>query len=146
VVRNSIDNPVFLIFLLIFAVSINFLASTHFLVILFAGVLSTTFYRTLKQKYYYSFAAVIIAFLLIELNMGLKPFSLSLLSYFLYLFIIPRYEQNQINTFLYVIFFYIGLGIIWYIFFNFDSFFSYILIINLIIDLILVGIFLWILD
>ncbi len=74
--------------------------------------------------------------------MGLKPFSLSLLSYFVYLFIIPRYEQNQINTFLYVIFFYIGLGIIWYIFFNFDSFFSYILIINLIIDLILVGIFL----
>ncbi|MBP6289724.1 MAG: hypothetical protein KA355_03820, partial [Aliarcobacter sp.] len=61
-VKNSIDNPVFLIFLLIFAVSINFLASTHFLVILFAGVLSTTFYRTLKQKYYYSFAAVIIAF------------------------------------------------------------------------------------
>ena len=86
-VRNSIDNPVFLIFLLIFAVSINFLASTHFLVILFAGVLSTTFYRTLKQKYYYSFAAVIIAFLLIELNMVLKPFSLSLLSYFVYLFL-----------------------------------------------------------
>ena len=141
-VRNSIDNPVFLIFLLIFAVSINFLASTHFLVILFAGVLSTTFYRTLKQKYYSSFAAVIIAFLLIELNMGLKPFSLSLLSYFLYLFIIPRYEQNQLNIFLYIIFFYIGLGIMWYIFFNFDSFFSYILIINLFIDLILVGIFL----
>ena len=141
-VKNSIDNPVFLIFLLIFAVSINFLASTHFLVILFAGVISTAFYRTLKQKYYYSFAFVIIAFLLIELNMGLKPFSLSLLSYFVYLFIIPRYEQNQLNTFLYVIFFYIGLGIIWYIFFNFDSFFSYILIINLIIDLILVGIFL----
>ena len=92
-VKNSIDNPVFLIFLLIFAVSINFLASTHFLVILFAGVISTAFYRTLKQKYYYSFAFVIIAFLLIELNMGLKPFSLSLLSYFVYLFII-YYKPN----------------------------------------------------
>lgn len=141
-VRNSIDNPVFLIFLLLFSVSINFLASTHFIVILFAGVLSTVFYRTLKQKYYYSFALVVLSFLFIELNMGLKPFSLSLLSYFIYLFIIPRYEQNQISILLNVLFFYFVLGIIWYVFFNFASFFSYILIINLMIDLILVGIFL----
>lgn len=141
-VKNSIDNPVFLIFLLIFSISINFLASTHFLVILFAGVLSTLFYRTLKQKYYYSFTLVVLSFLFIELNMGLKPFSLSLLSYFVYLFIIPRYEQNQISILLNVIFFYFVLGVIWYIFFNFESFFSYILIINLVIDLIIVGIFL----
>ena len=141
-VKNSIDNPVFLIFLLIFAVSINFLASTHFLVILFAGVISTLFYRTLKQKYYYSFALVVLSFLFIELNMGLKPFSLSLLSYFVYIFIIPRYEQNQISILLNIIFFYFILGVIWYIFFNFESFFSYILIINLVIDLIIVGIFL----
>ncbi|AXK49152.1 hypothetical protein CRU87_08520 [Aliarcobacter trophiarum LMG 25534] len=141
-VRNSIDNPVFLIFLLLFSVSINFLASTHFVVILFAGVLSTVFYRTLKQKYYYSFALVVLSFLFIELNMGLKPFSLSLLSYFIYLFIIPRYEQNQISILLNILFFYFVLGIIWYVFFNFESFFSYILIINLMIDLILVGIFL----
>src|SRR5574344_908758 len=103
-VRNSIDNPVFLVILLIFSISINFLASTHFLVILFAGVLSTLFYRTLKQKYYYSFALVVLSFLFIELNMGLKPFSLSLLSYFVYIFIIPRYEQNQISILLNIIF------------------------------------------
>lgn len=145
-VRNSIDNPVFLVILLIFSISINFLASTHFLVILFAGVLSTLFYRTLKQKYYYSFALVVLSFLFIELNMGLKPFSLSLLSYFVYIFIIPRYEQNQISILLNIIFFYFILGVIWYIFFNFESFFSYILIINLVIDLIIVGIFLWSLD
>lgn len=141
-VRNSIDNPVFLVILLIFSISINFLASTHFLVILFAGVLSTLFYRTLKQKYYYSFALVVLSFLFIELNMGLKPFSLSLLSYFVYIFIIPRYEQNQISILLNIIFFYFILGVIWYIFFNFESFFSYILIINLVIDLIIVGILL----
>lgn len=145
-VRNSIDNPVFLVILLIFSISINFLASTHFLVILFAGVLSTLFYRTLKQKYYYSFALVVLSFLFIELNMGLKPFSLSLLSYFVYIFIIPRYEQNQISILLNIIFFYFILGVIWYIFFNFESFFSYILIINLIIDLVIVGILLWDLD
>ncbi|RBQ31532.1 hypothetical protein ACNSOS_02185 [Aliarcobacter vitoriensis] len=141
-VRNSLDNPVFIFFLLVFAVSINFLASIHFLVIIFAGIISTAFYRTLKQRYYYSFALVIIAFLFIELNMGLKPFSLSLLSFFVYLFIIPRYEQSHVNGFLYIIFFYIGLAIMWYIFFNFDTIFSYILIVNLIIDLIIFGIFL----
>ncbi|MFV7790237.1 hypothetical protein ACNSOP_10700 [Aliarcobacter lanthieri] len=141
-VRNSLDNPFFLFFLLIFAVSINFLASIHFLVILFAGVLSTAFYRTLKQKYYYSFVFVIIAFLLIELNMGLKPFSLSLLSFFMYLFIIPRYEQSHTNAFLYIIFFYIGLAILWYLFFHFENISIYILIINLIIDLLIFWIFL----
>ncbi|RBQ29392.1 hypothetical protein [Aliarcobacter vitoriensis] len=141
-VRNSLDNPVFIFFLLVFAVSINFLASIHFLVIIFAGIISTAFYRTLKQRYYYSFVLVIIAFLFIELNMGLKPFSLSLLSFFVYLFIIPRYEQSHVNGYLYIIFFYIGLAIMWYIFFNFDTIFSYILIVNLIIDLIIFGIFL----
>ncbi|QKF59516.1 hypothetical protein ACN2EN_07250 [Aliarcobacter lanthieri] len=141
-VRNSLDNPFFLFFLLVFAVSINFLASIHFLVILFAGVLSTAFYRTLKQKYYYSFGFVIIAFLIIELNMGLKPFSLSLLSFFMYLFIIPRYEQSHTNGFLYIIFFYIGLAILWYLFFHFENISIYILIINLIIDLLIFWIFL----
>lgn len=141
-VKNSLDNPFFLFILLLFVVSINFFASIHFVVILFAGILSSAFYRTLNQKYYYSFALVIISFLIIELNIGLKPFSLSLLSYFLYLFVIPRYEKRYINGFLYILFFYIGLALMWLIFYNVDSSIATILILNLILDLILFGIFL----
>jgi len=141
-VKNSLDNPIFLSFFLLFCVSVNFLASSHFIVLLFAGIISTAFYRTLKQKYYYSFALVVISFLIVELNMGFKPFSLSLLAYFVYLFIIPRYEQSNINGFIYIIFFYTCLAIISYIFYNSDLFFTLILAINLLIDLILFGVFL----
>lgn len=141
-VKNSLDNPFFLFFLLLFMVSVNFLASIHLIIMMFGGVISIAFYRTLKQKYYYSFAIVVISFLFIELNLGLKPFSLSLLSYFLYLFVIPRYEQSYLNNFLYIIFFYFGLAIIWYIFFNFSANSLYILFMNIVIDFIVFGIFL----
>ena len=142
-VKNSLDNPFFLFFLLMFMVGVNFLASIHLIVVMFAGVISIAFYRTLNQKYYYSLALVIISFLFIELNLGLKPFSLSLLSYFLYLFVIPRYEQSYINNFLYILFFYLGLAIMWYFFFNFTANSLYILVANILIDFLVFGIFLW---
>jgi len=139
--KNILDNPFFLFFLLLFAVSVSFISSIHFLVILFAGVLSNLFYRTIRQKYYYSFAFVIIAFLIIELNIGLKPFSLSLISLFMYIFIVPKYEDNHTSGFLYILIFYFVLSILWLIFFNFEIMDIYTLIINIIIDIVLFGIF-----
>lgn len=141
-VKNSLENPFFLLFLLFFAVSVNFILSIHFIIIIFAGILSNAFYKTLKQKYYYSLFFVVLAFLLIELNLGLKPFSLSLLSYFIYLFLIPRYEQRETNIFLYTVFFYLGLALIWYIFFDLNLHLAYVLFMNLLLDFILIGILL----
>jgi len=139
--KNILDNPFFIFFLLLFAVSVSFISSIHFLVILFAGVLSNLFYRTIRQKYYYSLAFVIIAFLIIELNIGLKPFSLSLISLFMYIFIVPKYEDNHTSGFLYILIFYLVLSILWLIFFNFEIMDIYTLIVNIIIDIVLFGIF-----
>jgi len=144
--RNNLDNPIFLFIVLIIAITVNTIASIHFLLIMFAGVLFTAFYRCLRKRYLYSLTFVILAFLFIEINSGLKPFSLSLLSLFIYVFILPRVDNsnsyNLINSFIYIIFFYIGLIIMWSLSFGIDERIFWSLITNLVIDLLFFGVFL----
>ncbi len=144
--RNNLDNPIFLFIVLILAVSINTIFSIHFLLIMLAGILFTAFYRCLRKRYLYSFAFVIIAFLFIEVNTGLKPFSLSLLSLFIYIFILPSVEKsfsyNFANSYIYIMFFYIGLIILWTFHFGISEEIFGVLLINTIIDLIFLGVFL----
>ena len=113
---------------------------------MFAGILFTAFYRCLKKRYLYSLTFVVIAFLFIEINTGLKPFSLTLLSLFIYVFILPKEESytsyNLSSSYIYIIFFYIGLLIMWSIMFGFDLNILIALFINLLIDLIFFGVFL----
>jgi hypothetical protein len=113
---------------------------------MFAGILFTAFYRCLRKRYLYSLAFVIIAFLFIEVNTGLKPFSLSLLSLFIYIFILPSMENsisyNSANAYIYIIFFYIGLIIMWTFYFGLTEEIFGVLIINTLIDLIFLGVFL----
>ena len=78
--RNNLDNPIFLFIVLIMAITVNIISSIHFLLITFAGILFTAFYRCLRKRYLYSLTFVVIAFLFIEINTGLKPFTLTLLS------------------------------------------------------------------
>ncbi|MDD3007874.1 MAG: hypothetical protein PHQ70_03275 [Arcobacter sp.] len=144
--RNNLDNPLFLFIVLIIAITINTIASIHFLLIMFAGILFTAFYRCLRKRYLYSLALVILAFLFIEINSGLKPFSLSLLSLFIYIFILPKVDNstsfNLINSYIYIMFFYIGLTIMWALSFGMDERIFLSLIVNLIIDLLFFGVFL----
>jgi hypothetical protein len=113
---------------------------------MFAGILFTAFYRCLKKRYLYSLTFVVIAFLFIEINTGLKPFSLTLLSLFIYIFILPKDESytsyNVSSGYLYIIFFYIGLIVMWSILFGLHLNLFITLFINLIIDLIFLGAFL----
>ena len=88
--KSNLDNPFFLFIILSLVVMVNTISSIHFLLVMFAGILFTIFYRCLKERYLYSLAFVVIAFLFIEVNTGLKPFTLSLLSLFLYIFTISN--------------------------------------------------------
>ena len=115
--KNNLDNPIFLFILLVIAVTINIISSIHFLLIMLAGILFTAFYRCLRKRFLYSLTFVVIAFLFIEINTGLKPFSLTLLSLFIYIFILPRMEDsisyNSVNSYIYILFFSnFGFGII----------------------------------
>jgi hypothetical protein len=101
---------------------------------MFAGILFTAFYRCLKKRYLYSLTFVVITFLFIEINTGLKPFSMTLLSLFIYIFILPKDESqtsyNSSSAYLYIIFFYIGLVIMWSILFGIHPHLIATLIIN----------------
>ena len=144
--KNNLDNPFFLFIVLLLAVTVNTISSIHFLLVMFAGILFTAFYRCLKKRYLYSLTFVVIAFLFIEINTGLKPFSLTLLSLFIYIFILPKDENytsyNISSGYIYIIFFYIGLIIMWSILFGLHLHLFITLFINLIIDLIFLGAFL----
>lgn len=144
--RNNLDNPIFLFIVLLLIIAVNTISSIHFLLIMFAGILFTAFYRCLKKRYLYSLTFVVITFLFIEINTGLKPFSMTLLSLFIYIFILPKDESqtsyNSSSAYLYIIFFYIGLVIMWSILFGIHAHLIITLIINALIDLIFLGAFL----
>ena len=143
--RSNLDNPILLLIILIMAVTINAVSTIHFLLIMFAGILFTAFHRCLRNRYLYSLTLVVIAFLFIEVNTGLKPFSLTLLSLFIYVFILPKVENSNsssLNSFFYIIIFYIGLTILWAIWMDIDSQILLALFLNAIIDLIFFGVFL----
>lgn len=147
-IRNNLDNPIFLMLVLLMAITINAITSIHFLLVMFAGILFTAFYRTLRKRYLYSLTFVVIAFLFIEINSGLKPFSLSLLSLFIYVFILPKVEDsnsyNYSNSYFYILIYYISLCILWSLTYQFDPNVIFIFFVNLIIDIIFFGVFLWI--
>ena len=144
--RNNLDNPVFLFIVLTLAVMVNTISSIHFLLVMFSGILFTAFYRCLKERYLYSLTFVVIAFLFIEVNTGLKPFTLSLLSLFLYIFILPKDENytynNLSSSYIYIIIFYIGLLIIWSVVFELNETILVTLLVNILIDLIFFGVLL----
>ena len=118
--RNSLlDNPfaIFILFLLV--IFANVILSVHFITIFLAGVVFMEFIRCLEKRYYYSMVLVVLSFLLIESSQGLKPFSLLLVSLFLYIFIIPKSKQiltsQSLYTFFLLLIFYISI-IVLYIF------------------------------
>ncbi len=144
--KSNLDNPFFLFIILSLVVMVNTISSIHFLLVMFAGILFTIFYRCLKERYLYSLAFVVIAFLFIEINTGLKPFTLSLLSLFLYIFILPKDENysydNLSSSYIYILIFYIGLLIIWSVVFELNETILITIFVNILIDLIFFGVFL----
>ena len=144
--KSNLDNPFFLFIILSLVVMVNTISSIHFLLVMFAGILFTIFYRCLKERYLYSLAFVVIAFLFIEINTGLKPFTLSLLSLFLYIFILPKDENysydNLSSSYIYILIFYIGLLIIWSVVFERNETILITIFVNILIDLIFFGVFL----
>lgn len=142
--RNNLDNPIFLFTLLLIAVILNTISSIYFLLIMLSGILFMAFFVCLKRKYFYSLTFVVIAFLLIEVNSGLKPLSLTLLSLFLYIFILPRINRtmsfSSLNSYLYITIFYIGVMLIWSLTTDINETIVKAIVLNILIDLVLFGV------
>jgi len=143
--RNNLDNPIFLFTLLLAIIMINTISSIHFLLIMLAGVCFIAFYTCLKRKYLYSLLFVILTFMFIEINSGLKPLTLTLLSLFIYIFIIPSIHRimsfKALNEYIYILIFYLGLSLIWVMTIGMSDNFITVIFINIIIDLIFFGVF-----
>ncbi len=121
----------------------NILFSTYFISVLLVGVVFKIFLDSLEKEYYYLLFFVIFTFLIIEVNQGFKPFSLSLISLFLYYFIIPRLKHLFSSsilisiTFIFSFYFAISLMIQFKESLDFDiiSVFLY----NFILDILIIG-------
>lgn len=140
---SLMDNPivVFILFLVI-GVSSIFLP-VHFLSLLLIGVVYLFFAKSIEEEYYSSLTFMILAFTFIELSQGLKLFSLSLLAFFIYIFLYPLLKQalasEKLVRIIVVFIFYLGTLAL----FNFIGEISYelgaILLINYFIDIALIG-------
>lgn len=143
---NNLDSPLFLFTLLIMAIVLNIISSIYFLIVMLSGILFLAFFATLKDRRLYSLFFVILTFLIIEINSGFKPFSLSLLSLFLYIFVAPSIKRtvnfSSINSYLYVSLFYIGVLFIWSLSTNIDESIAKAIVLNIFIDLLFIGAFL----
>jgi len=143
--RNNLDNPIFLFVFLLAIITINIISSIHFLLIMLAGVCFISFYTCLKRKYLYSLIFVVLTFMFIEINSGLKPLSLTLLSLFIYIFIIPSINRmmsfSALNEYIYILIFYLGIFLIWVTTIGMSDSFIAIILVNIIIDLLFFGVF-----
>jgi len=142
---NNLDNPFFIFLLFLTTIIVNTISSIYFFPLLLLGILFMGFFVCLKNRYYYSLFFVILSFLFIELNNGFKAFSITLLASFLYIFIAPYIKRvlsfNTLNSYIYITIFYIGVYILWLLNNEYSSQLAVTLLINLIIDFLLFGVF-----
>lgn len=143
--ENLLDNHFFIFFLFILTAIVTTISSIYFFSIMLSGLLFLAFKRCLKNKAYYSLCFVLLSFLFVELNNGFKPFSLILLATFTYLFVVPYLKRvisfNDLNSYVYIICFYIGIGAIWAVMQESSFYLFGTLLINILIDFIIFGIF-----
>lgn len=135
-----------ILFISFLALIINMISSVHFVLIMLSGVLFNILYLCLKKRYIYSSMVVIFTFLFIEINSGLNPFSLTILSLFLYAFIIPTVEKivsfDYLNPYINITLFYLGVIFIWWLSFGLQTHIIISLLGNILIDIIFFGLFL----
>ena len=144
--KNILDNPFFIFFIFILTITTNTISSVYFSSVMLAGFVFLAFIKCVKNRYYYSLFFILLAFLFIELNNGFQPFSLILLAFFSYIFIIPRIKQvmsfSGLNYFVYVLWFYSAIILIWSLSDTVNFTLISTIFLNIIIDFILIGMFL----
>ena len=139
-------NHFVLALMLFISISVNVISTTHFYPILFIGVIYYIFSYLLHKKEYYKLFWLLPAFLIFEVNFGFPIFSMIILSYIVFSFIIPAFSSNlsfsKSNYF-------IGLFIFYIIFFFFvillngyTDIFLKNLLVNYIVDIIFITVFL----
>ena len=143
-VRNLFDNPFYIVLLFFVVIFFNILFTIHFIPIMLAGVVFTAFTQVYERENYYSLALVILSFVMIEISQGMPFLSLSLLSFIIYIFVIPKlrlvFSLGELDHLLFVMLFYLSYLLIYFIFqsVNLSTFLK--IILNVLVDIIIIGV------
>jgi len=135
---------IFIIFIIITFLDILF--STYFQPLFLVGIVFMIFINCLKNGYYYLLLLSILMFVIIEVILGIKIFTFTFISIFLYLFIIPKikhlFSSLLFRDFTYLLIFYIIIFIDFILtsHYNIESY--KIFLVNFIVDSIIVGVLL----
>ena len=140
---SSLSN-IFIVFIIFLTVStINIILSVHFITVLLAGVVFATFIHSLNFKNYRSLMISIFTFIFIEISNGISIGSLSLLSFFIYTFIVPKMGNYLKSKVLYFgilnIAFYIGVFFLFSIHSEINNILTSKIFFNFILDMLLVS-------
>ncbi len=142
--KNLFDNPFYVILLFFIVTFLNIIFSVHFIPIILAGVVFTAFIYVYEKEYYYSLALTVVTFFVIESSQGLPLFSLSLLSFLIYIFIIPKLKQlfslGELDLLLFVLIFYFIFLVLFSIIKGFSISVILKIFLNIFIDLVIVGV------
>lgn len=144
--NKSILNIPFIIFIIsLIAIFANTVSSIYFISIMMIGIIFLSLRQSIKNKQYYTLGFLILTMLYLEVNMGFKPFSLTLFAFFSHIFIMPYMQRvmsfSTISNYVYVAWFYIGSVFVYSL--NNDlslNLFST-TIFNILIDFIIIGLF-----
>ena len=122
---------------------INSLFSVYFLSIFLAGVVFKIFVDSLKNGYYYMMMLSVAVFLYIETVHGIKLFSLSIISVFVYYLILPKirhvFSLGIINQISFIFLFYISFFTVIFFTNGYYSELYFIFIVNFLIDSFVAG-------
>jgi len=133
-------------FMFIIISLINLIFSVHFISIMCVGIVFITFIRVLSEQNIYALFWIIITFLVIENAHGLQAFTLIGLALLIYIFIKPSihniFSSSTMLKSWYIIIFYMAMLLFYSLLNGFIASFVLIIIINLMLDLIVTGLFL----
>ncbi|RXJ78737.1 hypothetical protein CRV03_01535 [Arcobacter sp. F155] len=142
---NNLDNPFYIFLFCIFALIVNTVSSIYFFPIMLLGIVFIAFYVCMEKNYNYTLFFLGITTVIIEVNNGFKPFSVILLCFFIYAFVIPYVSRvlsvDGTNLYVYLVVFYCGLVFLWTLNNEMSIQLNFILLLNLVIDLIIFGVF-----
>lgn len=140
---NLFDNPIAIFLLFCLSGLFNIVLPVHFISIFLVGVLFMAFIRCLDKGYTYSMLLLVVGFTIFELSHGLKIFSVSLVAFFIYVFVAPRIKSSFASQTFYfllvILFLYLGIGILFYFMGGIESKLMAILIMNYVLDLLFVS-------
>lgn len=142
--KNLFDNPFYVVVLFFAVTFFNIIFTVHFIPIMLAGLVFSVFIRAYEKENYYSLALVIASFVMIEISQGMPFLSLSLLTFIIYLFVIPKLKQffslGELDQLLFVLLFYFSYLLVYFILQSVSLSVLIKIVLNVLVDLILVGV------